>query len=151
MAQNLTLHGTVYSVPETGERGWGSTVTSLLVKLGQLLEALSYTIASIAIPRTTTASNSLVAGATITQTAGLHRVQGAAAAVTLSVTTPIATTGALDGVILELEGMSDTNTVTITDSGTVDLNGDFTLYAGSGLRLIWNSTRSLWVEKYRRD
>ena len=151
MSQNVNLHGLVYSLPTSGERGWGSVVTSFLAKLGGLLETLAYTIGGVAIERVSTAATSLAAGATLSQSASLHRVNGSTGAVTLSASTPISTTGALDGVVLELEGTSDTNTVTVPDSGTVDLNGDFTLYAGSSLRLVYNSTRALWVEKNRRD
>lgn len=77
----------------------------------------------------------------------LRRVQGNGAAVTADTTTPI-TAGTVEGQELILKGMSDTNTVTIQDSGNVDLNGDATLYAGSILSLVWIDSK--WLETGRK-
>jgi hypothetical protein len=96
------------------------------------------------------ATESISAAGTITaavELRELRRVQGNAAAVTANSTTPI-TAGITEGQELILKGMSDTNTVTILDSGNVNLNGDVTLYAGSTLSLVWIDSE--WLEISRK-
>jgi hypothetical protein len=96
------------------------------------------------------ATESISAAGTITaavELRELRRVQGNAAAVTANSTTPI-TAGITEGQELILKGMSDTNTVTILDSGNVDLNGDMTLYNGSTLSLVWVDSK--WLEISRK-
>lgn len=97
------------------------------------------------------ATESISAAGTITASVEireLRRVQGNAAAVTANTTTPI-TAGTTEGQELILKGMSDTNTVTITNAGNVTLNGEITLYNGSVLSLVWID--SAWLEISRRE
>ena len=99
---------------------------------------------------TVSATENISAAGTITAAASqreLRRVQGNAAAVTANTTTPI-TSGTTEGQELILKGMSDTNTVTITNSGNVTLNGDMILYASSVLSLVWIDSK--WLEVARK-
>ena len=96
------------------------------------------------------ATANISAAGTITAAAGqreLRRIQGNAAAVTADTTTPI-TAGTTEGQELILKGMSDTNTVTIQNSGNVTLNGDMVLYASSVLSLVWIDSK--WLEIARK-
>lgn len=91
-------------------------------------------------------TENISAAGTITAAANLRelrRVQGNGAAVTANTTTPI-TAGTTEGQELFLKGMHDDNTVTIENSGNVDLNGNMTLYAGSTLHLMWVDSK--WLE-----
>lgn len=80
----------------------------------------------------------------------LKNVQGSGGAVTASTSTPIAD-GSIDGQELILEGLSDTDTLTISDQGNVDIGGDITFYEGTVLGLYWNDDRSKWVSNFRKE
>jgi hypothetical protein len=95
------------------------------------------------------ATENISAAGTVTAAAEqreFRRVQGNGAAVTANTTTPI-TAGTIEGQELILKGMSDTNTLTIENSGNVDLNGDVVLYSGSTLCLVWIDSK--WLETSR--
>lgn len=79
----------------------------------------------------------------------LKFIEGDSAATTADTTTPIAA-ATVDGVELKLVGLDDTNTVTITNSGNVSLNGDMVFYANSVLDLFWSDDQSKWIETARR-
>jgi len=74
-------------------------------------------------------------------------VQGNGAAQIANTTTPI-TAGTIEGMELILKGMHDTNTLQISNSGNVTLNGDMILYAGSILSLVWIDSK--WLEVARK-
>lgn len=77
-------------------------------------------------------------------------VQGNAAAVTASAATPIAN-GSVDGQELTIIGRSDTNTVTLSTSGNLVLNGSsMTLGNQDALNLIWDNSNTKWLEISRR-
>ena len=148
MPVSKTLAGTVYQIPERNERRWGAQLTAFLSKAADILALLSGGVSGTPVVAWSTAASTLAAAATLTKSATIHRLTGSGGAVTLNTTTPIAA-GTVDGEILVLEGAHATNTVTIQESGNVDINGDWTSGLGRMLTLIWNSTRVLWVEHTR--
>lgn len=91
----------------------------------------------------TSASSSVSAGATFNPSGTTHVVTGNGAAVTLSTTTAI-TAGIASGRVLVLVGGSDSNTVTVPDSGNINVQSARTLGAGDTLVLVWNG--SAWCE-----
>lgn len=151
MSISKTLLGATRLVPETGETGWGSEVTQILVDLidiaGVSAEKLAGGNIVIVLPPTTATP---AAAGTITPTSNYMRVSGSGGAVTLDTTTPIAA-GEFDGQLLELEGTSNTNTVTLRDSGNADINGDITLSDGTTIGLRWNDSASEWRERFRNN
>lgn len=78
----------------------------------------------------------------------LKSVQGNSAAVIVDTTTGI-DNGVSDLQELVMVGLSDTNTVTLTNSGNVRLTGNFTLYQNSLLHLIWDANNLKWLELAR--
>lgn len=149
MSITKTLFDTSRQVPENEEEGWGGNVTG---QLGDLLDGADRILlksGSNVLTRSQAASNTLAGGATLTQTAPVHRVQGSGGAVTLSATTPIAA-GVKDGQELEIEGDHATNTVTIPgSSNTTALNGDAVLAKYHVLRLRWHHADGKWIERGR--
>ena len=147
-----TLLGAMRIVPETGETGWGSEVTQILVDLidsnNVLVVKLSGGQIVPAFPVATPAA--LAAGATLTPVAYTHRIESTGGAVILSTSTPIAA-GQFDGQQIELVGLSDTDTVEIQASGNVLQNGAIILGAGDTIGYWWDNTDSLWKEKYRNN
>ena len=96
------------------------------------------------------ATESIAAAGTVTASVAqreLRRVQGNGAAQIANTTTPI-TAGTIEGMELILKGMHDTNTLQISNSGNVTLNGDMILYAGSILSLVWIDSK--WLEVARK-
>ena len=87
-------------------------------------------------------------GGTISITAGknrqLCRVKGGSGGTTASSSTPIAN-GSIDGQEVVIEGLDNTDTLVIGDSGNVSLNGEKTLGLYSGLTFVWNNTDTKWV------
>lgn len=79
----------------------------------------------------------------------LKFIEGDGSATTADTTTPIEN-GSTDGQELKLVGLSDTNTVTITNSGNVSLNGDITFNANTVLDLFWSDDQTKWIETTRR-
>lgn len=150
MSIDHTLHGTTYSIPERKERGWGSTVTSLLGALTDALDGLSYEGTAgnpLFVLGIATAANYLD-NATITATKPVHLVGGDSAATTLDTTTAI-TDGEIDGQLLLLLGTDSTNTLTVPTGANTKLNGPCTLTAFAALLLIWDDTNSEWREVTR--
>lgn len=101
----------------------------------------------------TNTSATVASGATITasttQRVQLFRISGNGGAQSLS-TTPFGTVGGwIDGTIVRLLGMDDSNTVSIdfndSDNGAV-INGDCTLKKYNILTLMWDSTLNRWLE-----
>jgi len=98
--------------------------------------------------------------ATITIDNTLVRIAGSGGAVTLD-TAPIIEDGVSDGQIVILQGTSDTNTVTITDSCSaiapincnIELAGSvsFTFGKGDTMKLVWDAGDSTWYEVSRSD
>ncbi len=91
----------------------------------------------------TSASSTVSASSTFNPSGTTHIVTGNGAAVTLNTTTGI-TAGIAGGRVLVLVGGSDSNTVTVPDSGNCSLQSNRTLGAGDTLVLVWNG--SAWCE-----
>ena len=149
MSVSKTIAGLTYVIPSRGEKRWGAQMTALLSTLSDIAAFLTGGTSGTPVFALSATSSSLAAGATLTPATPLHRVQGNGAARTLDATTPIA--AGVDGQVLILEGVHASNTITIRDSGTVDLNGDITLGLGSTLQLTYNSSRAKWVELHRNE
>ena len=148
MAINRTLAGTTYQIPERFEKRWGAQLTAFLGAVGDILAGVVGGSGGVPVPIMSVASSTLLAGATLTPTKELHRVQGSPGAVTLSTTTAIA--AGVDGQKLTLTGAHATNEVTITQQGIMaGINGDITLSLGRSINLVYNTTRSLWEERSR--
>jgi len=95
---------------------------------------------------------SVVGGDTITIASNqrLYKfVQGSAGQQSADTTYPI-DDGVVDGQELRLVGLSDTDTLTIFDSGNVSLNGDMVLAHNSILDLVWSADQTKWIETGRR-
>lgn len=93
------------------------------------------------------ATSSNFTGTSITlssDTAQIFRYTGGSAQ-----TATFTTTAAVDGAEVMLLGTSDTNTVTIAQSASVLLNGDWVGYRGSTLTLRWDSGLSAMIEVAR--
>ncbi len=151
MSISKTLLGATRLVPETGETGWGSETTQILV---DLIDSNNINVQKLAagglvrvIPATTATP---AAASTLTPTSSYMRISGSGGAVTLNTTTPI-TAGEFDGQELDLEGTSDANTVTIEASGNTKFNGDIVLVDGTFIKLRWNNTASEWRELSRNN
>jgi len=148
MSISKSLFDQTRLVPETDETGWGSEVTEQLVDLLDCANSIHHVDGSdnihVRYPPTT---SSLAAGATLTPTAPCHRVAGTPGAVTLA---GIAS-GSKDGQLLVLLGSHAVNTVSLTYSATLLLNGDITLASGDVLRLIWDNSNTRWVELNRSN
>jgi hypothetical protein len=95
--------------------------------------------------------NDLVAGGTIDPFDGTNlRVSSTSGAVTLNTTTPIST--GLRGQVLVLSGNSNTDVITIENSGNVELTQD--VWYGrlnATLTLYYSVTASKWLEKSRTE
>ena len=149
MSISKTLHTVVRVIPETDETAWGLETTNLLVEVTETLEETTCkTAAGDYYPKLETTSQTLAGSATLTPLSCRVKLTGSGGAVTLDSTTAIAD-GEFEGQILELQGTSDSNTVTIWDASNVGINGDITLYQDTVISLIWDVTRDLWVERFR--
>lgn len=135
MATTVTLNGTTYSVPASGDEGWGDSLSNYLVELSSGRATLPPT------------SSTVTAGATLSPSVA-HHTLSAASAVTLNTTTSISD-GSVSGQMLVLQGTSDTNTITIQDGSNVELNGDIVLGDGDIIGLMFNGT--VWRELYRSN
>lgn len=147
MALSVDFLNDTRAVPEDDEEEWGAEVTDQLFDLLTAGDRFFYLLAGgtivFYVPR---AASTLAAGATLTQTAPTHKVQGSGGAVTLDTTTPIAA-GEIDGQALQLRGAHATNTVTIVASGTAaGLNGNVTLGLGEWINLEWDDDNARWEE-----
>jgi len=143
MSISKELWGQTRLVPETDETGWGNEVTEQLGDMLDVTDAFSHLDSSDNIHMRLQATvSSLGAGATLTPTSPVHKVAGAAAAVTLAGITA----GAKDGQQLVLIGTDSTNTVTVSNSATVLLNGHCVLEEGDVLRLQYSLSALAWVE-----
>lgn len=76
------------------------------------------------------------------------KVSGTSGPATANATTPIED-GTIDGQELILVGDSDTNPLTLEDSGNVRLNGQLTLGNGDSAHLLWVPTKSKWLVQAR--
>ena len=146
MSVTLSLFGTTYIIPETNETGWGAEVTGWIEAVTNGLTDLSVIVGTEHVPVQNSTATALAASSTLTQTHAVHKVAGNGGAVTLSATTAI-TSGTTSGQTLELEGTSDTNTVTILHGANTQMNGDITLELYDCIRFRWNGTD--WVETWR--
>jgi len=150
MAITQTLFGTSRSIPERREQNWGAEVTQLLSDITTCLEGAFDLLSAIPVSKASQTDTTIAAAGTLTQTHHLHRLTGSGGAVTVNTTTAIAD-GDNNGQTIILEGSDATNTVTIQDGANTDLNGDVVLGLGSAVTLLWNSTRSVWLEVSRRE
>ena len=147
-----TLLGATRQVPQTGETGWGSEGTQILV---DLIDSNNITVqklssgALVFVLNVVTAA-ALAAGATLTPAATVMRVLSTGGAVTLSAATAI-TAGQFDEQHLEVVGTDAVNTVTIPDAGIMDINGLILLGLGTRISLAWDNGAMLWREKSRNN
>ena len=147
MALTRTLYGATVIIPETKETRWGAQVTNILDKLVEGANLVGNSSGGTVVPAYSSTSTTLTNGGTLTPTKPIHYVVGSGGPVTLSLTTPVA--AGISGQYLFIIGTDNTNTVTLEDSGTIDLNSDVVLAQGEGILLIYNSTRSKWEEQSR--
>lgn len=138
------------NVPQDDEEDWGVEVTT---ELSDLLEGLNFSHVKVSgniLQREQSASNTLAALATLTQTAPVHLIQGSGGAVSLNATTAIAD-GSFDGQLLTLVGAHASNFVTVPAAANTSLRGPCTLELGDVLRLRWSSGNSAWEELSRNN
>lgn len=146
-----TLLGNARLVAETGETGWGSETTQILVDLIDIANILVQELASAALIRVLPPTTATPAdGTTVVPTSSYMRLDGSGGPVILDTVTPI-TAGEFDGQLLELEGVDGTNTVEIRDSGNANLNGLIVLGNGTWITLRWNDSAGEWRERNRNN
>jgi len=152
MAISKTLLGTSREIPQSGNKGWGSTMTTVATDLIDIANVNTDKNAAGSLVNILTVDTQTPASAaTLVVNGSLVRISGSAGAVTLNATTPI-TNGEFDGQILELSGINDTNTVTIQSNGTnVKMNGDVTLTDGDTIKYWWDNTSTAWRERARNN
>lgn len=95
----------------------------------------------------------VAAGGTITVTTAkrqLFKVEGLSGAVTVDTTTGIQA-GTENLQEIDIMGSHATNTVTLPDSGNLNLNGPCILGLDDAIRLVWIEADSLWYELSRRS
>jgi len=150
MALSVNFLGDPRAVPETDEEEWGGEVTDQLFDLLTAGDLFFFLLAGgTIVEKEARAASTLAAGATLTQTARAHEVEGSGGAVTLDGTTPIAA-GETDGQRLRLVGAHATNTVTIAATGTAaGLNGNVTLGLHESIELVWDAGNAVWEEVSR--
>ena len=126
-------------------------------KTVMMMQELAYAVAAVSVVGggafVRLGAQTITASGTITISSAqriLKIISGDSGAQTANATTPI-TAGSVDGQELRLVGGSDTNTLTILNSGNVSLNGDVVLYANSIIDLCWDSSQSKWLETGRRN
>lgn len=149
MSINKDLFGITYAIPVQPEQNWGATVTALLQAIMGGLDGNSTLVGVVPILKLVSTSTTLADGATLTQSHPIHLVDGSGGPVTLSLATPITVPTANQ--LLILVGTDDTNSVTIEDGGTVKLNGEIVLGEYDILVLVYNTTKSLWIEITRNN
>lgn len=147
-----TLLGALRQVPQTGETGWGSEGTQILV---DLIDSNNITVQKLASGSLVFVLNvatapALAAGATLTPTATVMRVLSTGGLVTLSAVTAI-TAGEYDEQHLEVVGTDAVNRVTIPNAGIMSINGLITLGLGTRISLAWDNGAMLWREKSRNN
>ncbi len=90
----------------------------------------------------------------IQATGSLIRIQGATGPVDYPVgATQISVTGVVDGQVIVLKGLSNTNSVTLDDGNGLDLNGGvkFIIGAGDTITLVYDALTGNWIELTRTD
>jgi len=147
VATNVNLFGTVRKIPANKERKWGAEVRSTIIDLSTWANSMGTLSGSNALLALSHADSTLAAGATLTPTKSVHRVQGNGGAVTLGATA--IANGTIEGQLLILVGQSDSNSVTITHGSNVRLNGNVTLALDDVLWLRWDGTD--WMELSRNN
>jgi len=152
MAISKTLLGTSREIPQSGNKGWGSTMTTVTTDLIDIANVnTDKNAAGNKVNILTVDTQTPASAATLVVNGSLVRISGSAGAVTLNSTTPIAN-GEFNGQLLELSGINDTNTVTIESGGTnVKMNGDVTLTDGDHIQYWWDNTSTAWQERGRNN
>lgn len=145
MSVPKTLYGSTRQIPETDETDWGDEMTALESDQTEGLDEVSWKSTTHKGQKSTSGSATLAAGATITPTRTVMKVQGSGGAVALSAVTAIAP-GETDGQELILQGDHAANTVSLVDGANVQLNGNITLGQYECLELRWDSTVGDWIE-----
>ena len=133
-------------VPERPEKGWGPQGTGIVVALIDGVNQLLYRVGAIFGFRRQSVTVAMV---------DLEVLTAAAPVVKISCVAPITlgdiTAGVADGQTLTIQGMSDTNTVTILSAGNVSLNGDVILLDKENVSMRWDLAELLWVEENRSN
>lgn len=148
MIQVTTTDGVTYSLPENGETNWNDVVPLLVHLANALLQGTPITTPQLVFdPAIVTFTD----GQTFTpgpRTAFL--VSGLSGPVTLNASIPISA-GTRNGAVLRLTGTSDTDTVTIPDSGSLQINGPCTLFAEEYIEMMWFTAFNKWIECSRNN
>jgi hypothetical protein len=148
MAISVSFLGTSYSIPETPEEDWGTTVTNFLVAVAKA-DNISTLVGALLLLVLKSATTVPTASSTVTPTNNWHKL-APASAVTLDTTTAVAA-GTTHGQLLVLSGTSDTNTVTIIDASNVQLKGNVVLGLYDFVVLLWDSAVGDWLEVARNS
>lgn len=147
-----TLLGATRQVFTVGETGWGPETTQILL---DLIDSNNITVQKLASGALVIVPNvvlhaALAGGATMTPAAKVMRVVSSGGAVTLSAVTAI-TAGEHDEQLLDVVGTDNVNTVTIPDTGIMQINGLITLQTGTRIGLAWDNGAMLWREITRNN
>lgn len=137
--------GTERQVPLTGETGWGPEVTTQLLDILRTLNDLFVEDTSNLRPRERVASSTPVNAAVVTPTAPVMALSGSGGAVTVTLAAGV------DGQLVHLLGLSNTNTVSLAPSASLLLNGPIVLAQGTHISLRYHTLLTAWVEVARNN
>jgi len=144
-----TGDGVTYNLPEQGDPNWGTEVTNYLVHLaGASFAPTVVTTSKLYLPTNNGVVNN--GGTLSTSVSTVLRYAGNGTSVTLSAVTPLSN-GTQDGELAIIIGASGTNTITILDSGNVDIRGPITLGLNQTITLVWSSVAAKWIELSRNN
>lgn len=145
-----TPSGETFQVPEKGDPNWGASVTAILdrsldsLQAGDLIQTAELAITPLEI----TVEDATIVNAT---SSSLILMSTDGTDVTLNEVTPIATPTARNGKILHLVNVDPLHTITIPDSGNVNSNGGATLFNGSIITFVWVGSLNRWLEISRNN
>ena len=148
--QVTTVSGDVFTIPERGDPNWGKNLTEYLVSLKDALKAGESIIAAELVikPTQVTVNDGDQLDVTGASTVLLTTT---GSDVMLDETTPIVIPTERDGKILKLINIDEVNSVTIPDTGIVDINGAVELFYLHSLELQWIEAVGRWIEISRNN
>lgn len=141
MSTEVDFLGQTRIVPESGEDDWGDEVSEQLIDLLTVGDFFFFRASGNLGFRLTSATQVLAGGGTITPSAPVMKLSAAS-----PITVGTITDGSIDGQILILMGLSDTNTVRLNHGSNCQLKGDVILGLYDTIKLRWDQTIGDWID-----
>lgn len=145
-----TTSGNTYQLPEPGDADWGSDLTELLYELGTSA-LMAGSVGDFGEFRMTPLNITVTNNMSLDSSGTSLALLTAASSVTLNSTTPIQTPTSSNGKMLRLVNTHASNTITIPDTGNVDINGPVILGYLQTLDIQWLDSVGRWVEIARNS